>query len=523
MGWSELEGIANRGDFDLTQHMRALGREARVHRRGHRRALRAARDRARGRRRPRARSRSSSTPTTRRRSRAASASCSGSIPRMAPVKVAVLPLVNKDGQPELAREIYEDLRERMPAEYDTGGSIGKRYRRQDEIGTPWGVTVDHQTLEDRTVTLRDRDSLVSRTGSRSTSSATSSNRAWPRRGGRPSWTNSQFSASRPWVNKVLDAAALRASAEVRRLLHARPRARGRRTAARASSTASRTSADTWRATCSTASAGIDRARGGRRPAGLRHGVAARAPARCCRSSTASARAVVRRGGPTAARVVVGNSLGGCVALRLAEREDLPLAGIVPVAPAGLDMARWFGIIERDPVVRIAPRVPVPLPEAACAARWPGCTAGSPSSGPGEIEREGDRRIHQPLRRPRARSRGYLATGRALLPELTGPVPARPGRAARCCSSGASATRWSTRGRRSGDRRGARRAARADRGLRPLPAARSAGPVAELLLDFAEPLAASADARLTLQSAHSNMRAPFARPSRSSTRPRTPGT
>ena len=47
----------------------------------------------------------------------------------------------------------------MPAEYDTGGSIGKRYRRQDEIGTPWGVTVDHQTMEDDTVTLRDRDSL----------------------------------------------------------------------------------------------------------------------------------------------------------------------------------------------------------------------------------------------------------------------------------------------------------------------------------------------------------------------------
>ena len=71
----------------------------------------------------------------------------------------MLPLVNKDGQPELAREIYQDLRRRMPAEYDTGGSIGKRYRRQDEIGTPWGVTVDHQTMEDATVTLRDRDSL----------------------------------------------------------------------------------------------------------------------------------------------------------------------------------------------------------------------------------------------------------------------------------------------------------------------------------------------------------------------------
>jgi glycyl-tRNA synthetase len=75
------------------------------------------------------------------------------------VKVAVLPLVNKDGQPELARKIYEELRRLMPAEFDTGGSIGKRYRRQDEIGTPWGVTVDHQTLEDETVTLRDRDTL----------------------------------------------------------------------------------------------------------------------------------------------------------------------------------------------------------------------------------------------------------------------------------------------------------------------------------------------------------------------------
>jgi glycyl-tRNA synthetase len=80
-------------------------------------------------------------------------------PRLAPVKAAVLPLVNKDGQPEKARAIYEELRGRLPAEFDTGGSIGKRYRRQDEIGTPWGVTVDHQTMDDDTVTLRDRDSL----------------------------------------------------------------------------------------------------------------------------------------------------------------------------------------------------------------------------------------------------------------------------------------------------------------------------------------------------------------------------
>jgi glycyl-tRNA synthetase len=67
--------------------------------------------------------------------------------------------VNRDGMPELARETYEELRPLMPAEYDAGGSIGRRYRRQDEIGTPWGVTVDGQTIEDRTVTLRDRDTL----------------------------------------------------------------------------------------------------------------------------------------------------------------------------------------------------------------------------------------------------------------------------------------------------------------------------------------------------------------------------
>jgi len=80
-------------------------------------------------------------------------------PRLAPVKVAVLPLVKKDGQPEVAHEIRDALKGRLQTEYDEGGSIGKRYRRQDEIGTPFCVTVDHQTLEDRTVTVRDRDSL----------------------------------------------------------------------------------------------------------------------------------------------------------------------------------------------------------------------------------------------------------------------------------------------------------------------------------------------------------------------------
>ncbi len=80
-------------------------------------------------------------------------------PRVAPFKVAVFPLFKKQGMPEVARKLYEELRPHFAAFYDDGGSIGKRYRRQDEIGTPFCLTVDHQSLEDDTVTLRDRDSL----------------------------------------------------------------------------------------------------------------------------------------------------------------------------------------------------------------------------------------------------------------------------------------------------------------------------------------------------------------------------
>ncbi len=77
---------------------------------------------------------------------------------LAPYKVAVLPLVKKDGLPEKAREIIDELKLDFNCQYDEKDAIGKRYRRQDAIGTPYAVTVDHQTLEDNTVTLRDRDS-----------------------------------------------------------------------------------------------------------------------------------------------------------------------------------------------------------------------------------------------------------------------------------------------------------------------------------------------------------------------------
>jgi glycyl-tRNA synthetase len=80
-------------------------------------------------------------------------------PRLAPVKVAVLPLVNKDGMPEMAARIYKEMKRDYSVYYDDGGAIGRRYRRQDEIGTPYCITVDGQSLTDGTVTWRDRDTL----------------------------------------------------------------------------------------------------------------------------------------------------------------------------------------------------------------------------------------------------------------------------------------------------------------------------------------------------------------------------
>ena len=78
---------------------------------------------------------------------------------LAPVKVAVLPLVKKDGLPELAREIMDELKYDFTCQYDEKDSIGKRYRRQDAIGTPFCVTIDHDSLNDRCVTIRHRDSM----------------------------------------------------------------------------------------------------------------------------------------------------------------------------------------------------------------------------------------------------------------------------------------------------------------------------------------------------------------------------
>ena len=159
IGWSELEGIANRGNFDLTQHAQHSGEKLEYF------------DTASGERYvPHVIEPAAGVGRT-----VLAVLCDAYDeeevagdqrtllrlhPRLAPIKVAVLPLVRKDGQPELAHEVFEALRGQLQAEYDEGGSIGKRYRRQDEIGTPFCVTIDHQSLEDRTVTVRERDSLA---------------------------------------------------------------------------------------------------------------------------------------------------------------------------------------------------------------------------------------------------------------------------------------------------------------------------------------------------------------------------
>jgi glycyl-tRNA synthetase len=80
-------------------------------------------------------------------------------PRIAPIKAAVFPLVKKEGMPEISQRIYRSLKPYMAVFYDEKGAVGRRYRRQDEAGTPFCITVDGQTLQDGTVTVRDRDSL----------------------------------------------------------------------------------------------------------------------------------------------------------------------------------------------------------------------------------------------------------------------------------------------------------------------------------------------------------------------------
>src|SRR5581483_5989395 len=158
-GWSELEGIANRTDFDLKRHAEYRGKDLTYFDEEKRERY---------------------VPYVIEPAAGADRSTLAFLvdaydedevegesrtvlrlhPRLAPYKAAVFPLLRKNGQPERARKIYDALRRHFAVDYDQAGSIGRRYRRQDEAGPPFGITIDHDTMRDVTVTLRDRDTMT---------------------------------------------------------------------------------------------------------------------------------------------------------------------------------------------------------------------------------------------------------------------------------------------------------------------------------------------------------------------------
>ena len=159
IGWQELEGVANRGEFDLTQHTQHSGTKLEwIDPDGNRYTPHVI------------------EPAVSIERIFVALLCDAYHeevvgdrervvlrlhPQVSPVKAAILPLVPRDeGMATRARALYEELRRYQVVEHDDSGQIGRRYRRQDEIGTPWAFTVDEQTLEDETVTVRDRDSLA---------------------------------------------------------------------------------------------------------------------------------------------------------------------------------------------------------------------------------------------------------------------------------------------------------------------------------------------------------------------------
>jgi glycyl-tRNA synthetase len=159
IGWQELEGVANRGEYDLTQHTQHSGTKLEwIDPDGNRYTPHVV------------------EPAVSIERIFVALLCDAYHeevvgdrervvlrlhPQVAPVKAAILPLVPRDeGMATRARSLYEELRRHHIVEHDDSGQIGRRYRRQDEIGTPWAFTIDDQTLEDETVTVRDRDSLA---------------------------------------------------------------------------------------------------------------------------------------------------------------------------------------------------------------------------------------------------------------------------------------------------------------------------------------------------------------------------
>jgi len=157
-GWKELEGIHNRTDFDLSRHQEFSGKDLRYFDdQTHERYIPYVIETSAG---------VDRTLLTVLSDAYREEEVNGDTrvvlklnPKIAPIKIAVFPLIKKEGMPEIAQRIQADLQKKYKTFYDISGAIGRRYRRQDEIGTPYCITVDSQTLADQTVTIRHRDTM----------------------------------------------------------------------------------------------------------------------------------------------------------------------------------------------------------------------------------------------------------------------------------------------------------------------------------------------------------------------------
>ncbi len=164
-GWSELEGIANRQDFDLKQHEKFSGQDLSYTDETGKKFIPYVIEPSAGADRMAlavlvdAYTEVAGGRTTTTESIKESEVVLRFDKKLAPIKIAILPLSKKEDLTKVAQDIYKDLRQNWVCQYDTTGSIGKRYRRQDEIGTPYCVTVDFDSLEDKAVTVRDRDTM----------------------------------------------------------------------------------------------------------------------------------------------------------------------------------------------------------------------------------------------------------------------------------------------------------------------------------------------------------------------------
>ena len=161
LGFQEIEGVHHRGDFDLGRHQEYSGKKLEYYDQPNNRRFvpfvietSVGADRV-----------TLAALANAYREEEVAGETEGRVvlglhPAIAPIKAGIFPLVKKDGMPEFAEKLGNELRRRFPVFYDEAGAIGRRYRRQDEVGTPFCLTVDGQTMADGTVTLRDRDTLA---------------------------------------------------------------------------------------------------------------------------------------------------------------------------------------------------------------------------------------------------------------------------------------------------------------------------------------------------------------------------